>query len=206
MNDSNDANSPAPQAHVALAALYQTASQQWIHAEQIRWTLLYNYLMASTILLLAWAAVFASADENPIRQGVLAALAAGGVVLSGLWVALGVRAAGFVHAYREAGVSLEHELIAATGVSTRNAPFEVANNHRLDVAGLAKTVESAVVLWLVPTLFLFLYLLLARLSLRQAGGLVADVGVGTLSLIAVVFVAAAYRQLPSQNGRSKGGA
>jgi hypothetical protein len=40
--------------------LYQAASEQWAHAEQIRWTLLYNYLTASMILLLAWTTVFAA--------------------------------------------------------------------------------------------------------------------------------------------------
>lgn len=206
MRDSNDANCSAARSHAALVELYQTASQQWIHAEQIRWALLYNYLMASTILLLAWAAVFASANSDPIGQRILAALAVGGVLLSGLWVALGVRAAGFVHAYRVAGNNLEQELIGAFGLSTGNAPFAVANNHRRTVAGLAKAAESARVLWLVPTVFLFLYILLARLSFGQVGGLVADVGIGVLSLVAVVFVAVAFRQLPSVNGPSGGGA
>ena len=82
------------------AVVYQVASQHWAHAEQIRWTLLYNYLMASTILLLAWATVFASSVNA--RRLVLLALSVAGVVLSSVWVALGARATSFVRAYERA--------------------------------------------------------------------------------------------------------
>ena len=44
-----------------ISTLYEVLAQHWAHAEQLRWTLLYNYSMACTILLLAWAAVFVSA-------------------------------------------------------------------------------------------------------------------------------------------------
>ena len=63
------------------ASLYQAAVQHWSHAEQVRWTLLYNYLMASTILLLAWATVFASAVPHTIswpKRIVLVAFPMGG--------------------------------------------------------------------------------------------------------------------------------
>jgi len=97
MTDSEPDNSTS---QAGWAALYQTASQQWAHAEQIRWTLLYNYLMASTIPLLAWSAVFASADDSSEKAVVLVLLAVGGTALSALWVALGLRATGFVRARR----------------------------------------------------------------------------------------------------------
>jgi hypothetical protein len=100
MRDSNQIDGIS---HAAWTALYQTASQQWTHAEQIRWTLLYNYLMASTILLLAWSAVFAPSDHSFEKAVVLALLAFAGISLSALWVALGLRATGFVRRYAAAG-------------------------------------------------------------------------------------------------------
>jgi hypothetical protein len=63
-------------------SVYQAASQHWAHAEQIRWTLLYNYLMASTILLLAWATIFGAQSSGQVRHSILAALAAAGAGLS----------------------------------------------------------------------------------------------------------------------------
>jgi hypothetical protein len=35
--------------------LYEVASHHWVHGEQMRWTILYNFLAGNTILLLAWA-------------------------------------------------------------------------------------------------------------------------------------------------------
>jgi len=75
--------------------LYHASVQHWSHAEQIRWTLLYNYLMASTILLLAWATVFASAVPLSIswpKRIALVVLPTAGLLLSVLWIGLGLRA------------------------------------------------------------------------------------------------------------------
>src|SRR6267142_1011966 len=96
-----------PSREQAATVLYAAASAQWIHAEQVRWTLLYNYLMASTVLLLAWTAVLASTLPNQTKLIVLSALAGGGLSVSLLWIALGLRASGFVDTYRTTGHVLE---------------------------------------------------------------------------------------------------
>ena len=196
MNESEHTNLPSQD---AWAALYQTASQQWAHAEQIRWTLLYNYLMASTILVLAWSAVFASSDHSREKAFVLLLLSLGGAGLSGLWVALGVRASGFVRTYAAAGHVLESDFIKVAGIAPPNSPFAVARNHRNQVTGVAKWACSAMVLWIVPTVFLFIYVALVWVSLRQLGEPLAPAGtivIGVLGLCTVAFVVQAYRQLP----------
>jgi len=146
-------------------ALYQAASQHWAHAEQIRWTLLYNYLMASTILLLAWATVFASNSSHPIVQFVFAAA---GAILSALWVALGARATGFVSMYSATGRSLEPLPEQLAGEVARVGPFAAAARHRSSMTGVGRFAPSHFVLWLVPTLFLVVYLALLYLSIRDA--------------------------------------
>lgn len=204
MNDSDQGNTTS---HAAWTALYQTASQQWAHAEQIRWTLLYNYLMASTILLLAWSAVFASSDHSFEKAVVLALLAVGGIALSALWVALGLRATGFVRRYAAAGGDLEAELIKATGISPPNSPFAVASRHREVITGLARGASSAIVLWIVPTVFLFIYIALLWVSFGQFVQPVLSAGavtVGALVLAAIVFVVRAYRQLFPAKPNSSG--
>src|SRR5437870_6750726 len=111
--------------------LYQAASQHWAHAEQIRWTLLYNYLMASTILLLAWATVFASSTGARLPRYIQAGLAAAGALLSALWVALGARATGFVSMYAATGRGLEPQLPILPGPDpVAVGPFASASQHR----------------------------------------------------------------------------
>lgn len=152
-------------------AHYQAATHHWAHAEQIRWTLLYNYLMASTILLLAWATIFASQDSAPSKHHILLALAASGGALSALWVALGARATSFVRIYAASGEAIEGTFAAPAAYDSRIlAPFAAAARHRTTATGVASLVPSHLVLWAVPQLFLLLYLGLAYVS---AGGVLA---------------------------------
>lgn len=72
-----------------VLAAYQALNQHWSHAEQERWSMLYNFLMANTILLLAWAAVYAS--QIPTKTPVLAVLTLGGAAISVLWLTFGAR-------------------------------------------------------------------------------------------------------------------
>jgi hypothetical protein len=47
-------------------SVYSAISQHWVHSEQTRWTLLSNFLTANSILLLAWATIFADAPTPPV--------------------------------------------------------------------------------------------------------------------------------------------
>lgn len=204
MTESEHSEDPS---HAAWVALYQTASQQWAHAEQIRWTLLYNYLMASTILLLAWSAVFASSSDSPEKIMVLVLLSLGGAGLSGIWVALGLRATGFVRRYAETGLVLETAFIETAGITPPNSPFVVAREHRDNVTGLARQASSAIVLWIVPAVFLLIYVTLAWVSVRKIGAPLISLGtvaIGALGVVAVIFVVKAYRQLPKDPSKQVG--
>src|SRR6266545_4516598 len=92
---------------LSALTIYQAATSHWTHAEQIRWTLLYNYLMASTILLLAWSTLFANHRANPGATLLLAVISSAGAIISVVWILLGIRATGFVAAYHKLGLSLE---------------------------------------------------------------------------------------------------
>lgn len=146
-----------------LRTLYQAAGQHWAHAEQIRWTLLYNYLMASTILLLAWAAVLAAGSPAAIRKPTLVLLAFAGVVISVLWVGLAARANSYVRAYAKLSLNLED------GISAGNLldPFRLRETHKLSIQGLAKWVPTWVVLRAVPLVFAVLYAVLVWLSVYR---------------------------------------
>ncbi len=92
-----------------ISTLYEVLAQHWAHAEQLRWTLLYNYSMASTILLLAWAAVFVSKACGGKRV-ILLAFSIAGLLVSVLWLVLQYRANGFVHMYEVAAMETERSL------------------------------------------------------------------------------------------------
>lgn len=142
-------------------ALYQAAGQHWAHSEQIRWTLLYNYLMASTILLLAWAAVFAAGSTAAARKTMLVLLAIAGVVISALWFGLAARANSFVQAY--AKLSLELENIISCGEIT--GPFRLRDTHKPE--GLGNWVQTWFVLRAVPLIFALLYTVLVWISVYR---------------------------------------
>ena len=108
----------------ALRLAYQAASDHWTHAEQVRWTLLYNFLMAITILLLAWAAVAGATVEPSSKRLVLLVLCIGGFSLSLVWFSLALRAGRFVNHYAEFGRSLESNHLNVEG------PFRSAEAFR----------------------------------------------------------------------------
>jgi len=153
----------APPAKCAFELVYPAASDHWTHAEQVRWTLLYNFLMAITILLLAWAAV-AAATVEPLwaKRLVLLSFSAGGFILSVVWFGLALRAGRFVHHYAGFGRSVERDHLNIEG------PFRSAESFRCTIGGPAALAPSRVVLPLVPALFAALCLILAYGSLQIA--------------------------------------
>jgi hypothetical protein len=98
-------------------AVYSAASQQWVHAEQMRWTILYNFLVGNTILLVAWSQLFAAllAPSNVHAVGlniVLIGFCGIGIGGSIVWIFLGLRANRFSQQYFEAGLRLEEQLLS----------------------------------------------------------------------------------------------
>jgi hypothetical protein len=100
---------PAPP---GLADLMQLATQGYHHAQSVIQSRLYNYLVAASILVRAWATLF-NAAEGRARSVVLIVVAALGVALSLLWSLLGMRQAKFVALHLDICCSLENELPVA---------------------------------------------------------------------------------------------
>ncbi len=161
---------------LGLEAVYQAATHHWAHAEQIRWTLLYNYLMASTILLLAWATVFAGNHTSVPATAVLVLLSLAGASVSAIWILLGRRASAFVEKYALGGRALENCLkpdlsSAAANPSSYVGPFTSAHELRKDFekgtkkGDWARVTQTHRVVAAVPIIFLVLYLVLLVISL-----------------------------------------
>jgi hypothetical protein len=168
--DQHDELSHILGAHV----IYQAATSHWTHSEQIRWTLLYNYLMASTILLLAWSTLFGSLHSEVHAHGalLLTAISAAGAFISAVWVLLGIRASGFVAEYHGLGLRLEAHVLQLDGAGLAG-PFSAAERYRVEVGRLkwwrprrvARLARSGIVVSLVPGIFLVLYGYLVAVSI-----------------------------------------
>ena len=143
----------------AKTLLYEATTHHWAHAEQIRWTLLSNFLVAASILLLSWAALFVPANGN--SQLVLISLCIGGIVLSLTWLGLGKRANAFVNIYNELGKVLE----IPCGASI-TGPFMKADEYRNDTKSKAiRCLRTGNIVVGVPVLFLALFVTLAVVTL-----------------------------------------
>jgi hypothetical protein len=140
--------------------IYQVTSQHWAHAEQIRWTLLYNLLVANTILLLAWAAIFATNTRPAGAWLPLTSLSFGRLCVSLLWIFLQRRANRFSMMYTNLGQEIEKSL------PTNKGPFQATEECRNKLKGITGLVQTHRVLVGVPCLFVLLFLVLCVLSVR----------------------------------------
>jgi len=151
-------NSERPSGNVLT--IYQIANDQWAHAEQLRWTVLYNFLVANTILLLGWAAVFAINASSSTRTATLVVFSVAGLCVSLGWLALGIRASGFVRHHATKATELE----AALPPDWRL--FGETEEYRRRLKGFQAWITTRQAVKLVPLVFLIVYLVLLWLSLR----------------------------------------
>ncbi len=172
--DGSGTRSPAPespksvdQRQVAHPDLYQAITEHWSHAEQVRWTILYNFLMGSSILVLAWAAIYSSAtgssDFSPFGLSLgstatwlLGTCSGAGIVLSFVWIFIVRRANSFVDTYTELGRKFENSF-----GSKDSSPFLAADKLRGDISRLSR---SSYVNVFVAMIFLIVFLILFAVS------------------------------------------
>lgn len=133
----------APSALHHSNPVYSVASQHWVHAEQTRWWILYDFLMANSILILAWATIYAGAKSSPV----LYVLSIAGFLLSILWLGLSKRANGYVDMYGELGKLAEEKTPAIFG------PFSRATKYRSRLPPF----KTGWVLLIIPSIFGLVY-------------------------------------------------
>ena len=88
-------------------ALSSLLSQLIMHSEAISWERFYYYLVAISLLGIAWATVYAGDGSRLHREPVLASFGVAGMVLSLLWSWMGTRSRRFLDMYRRLGVRVE---------------------------------------------------------------------------------------------------
>ncbi|MFZ2640706.1 MAG: hypothetical protein WA117_06935 [Verrucomicrobiia bacterium] len=87
--------------------IYLALNQTIIHAETISWNRFYNFLMFNTILVLAWATIYAQMNRPPMARTVMAVMCALGFFSGLFWWGLGLRGRDFLQHYRNLARQME---------------------------------------------------------------------------------------------------
>jgi len=91
---------------VTSKELYPTLVQMILHAENVSWNRFYNFLVFSTILVLAWAAVWVTSPSQA-KIVFLATICVLGAISGVFWAALGYRGRAFLYEYTKMAAALE---------------------------------------------------------------------------------------------------
>lgn len=138
--------------------VYGVVSSQWSHTEQVRWTILNNFLVACTVLAVAWATVYAGARPTDARTTcALWLLAGAGFLLSLVWVPLLDRANRFVKVYQDVLEAAEQRFPRGDQLATHQA-------ERARKRPMFPFIQSRWVLLIVPGVFALLYVALAAIT------------------------------------------
>jgi hypothetical protein len=88
--------------------LYQAAVQMIIHTDTNSWTRLYNFLTASSILILAWSTVYASTADCISKAQVEACISLPGLLIAVFWAPFGSRNRRLHRRFSDVAVQLEN--------------------------------------------------------------------------------------------------
>jgi hypothetical protein len=83
---------------------YRSTTEHWTHTDQIRQWLLYNMLMASSVLVLGWSALYVYANSSAF---LLVSLSVLGMICSAAWWLIVRRASGYFYMYEKAARDIE---------------------------------------------------------------------------------------------------
>lgn len=133
---------------------YRALTEHWKHTDQIRQLLLYNFLMASTILAAAWGLLYTASSKPGI---LLKALSALGVILSLLWFCVAIRATGYYDMYEAEARRVEDRLPEPDAW-----PFHARASYRDNFPRVfGQRIRAATITSGVPILFLVFFALTA---------------------------------------------
>jgi hypothetical protein len=145
--------------------LHAAWTQHWAMQASARWTILYNFLVVSTLLILAWAASFGFQGEGWIKKLVLGTFSLIGMLLSIVWVSVAERANLFLSRYREGGQQIEQVLRGESRFPNNTAgPFETAEHLRSGSKTSWLSIRAGHLLIAIPVAFLVIYLILFTVS------------------------------------------
>jgi len=129
-----------------------------IHTESISWSRLYNFLMGNSILVLAWATIYSSADRGVWTRLVMSAICVLGGFSGPAWAALGSRTRYYVNLHVRQAESLEGDPSSwEEAIPDELRPFRQGATIR---GGRFKYSSNPFLLQAVPLSFTALYVLM----------------------------------------------
>jgi hypothetical protein len=148
---------------VSTKEIYSGLVQLTIHAETITWNRFNNFLVGNTILVLAWATIFASDNFLNGKTFILAALCILGAISGPFWAALGERGRKFLDEYIDLAVEIEKSKYFPNQLY-KYKQFTITKNkiHTLPYGWAG----SRYILRVWPLIFTLLYIVLLIVSLR----------------------------------------
>lgn len=131
---------------------YKAFAEHWKHTDQIRQLLLYNFLMASTILVAGWGVLYAMPAKPALLLKSLSIL---GVILSVLWLIIARRATGYYDMYETEARRVECEFF-----EPRSWPFHARQTFRTNrQRTFGGKIRAAAITAGVPLLFLIFFVI-----------------------------------------------
>jgi hypothetical protein len=144
--------------------VYAALVELVIHSESISWNRFYNFLMGNSILVLAWATIFANCNcKGSVVNVVLVAICVLGGLSGVAWAALGWRGRTFLHEYLALADRMEGDNTCWPPGLQKYKPFGLT----LEVGdtGVQPWARSRPILVVGPLLFTFLYVVLLVASI-----------------------------------------
>jgi hypothetical protein len=92
---------------VDLVERYRAITEHWKHTDQVRQWLLYNFLLAMSVLVLAWATIISSKDVHALIPASLTVL---GILVSLLWIHVVRRASAYYEMYEQDARGVERQI------------------------------------------------------------------------------------------------
>lgn len=145
--------------------VYSALVQLVIHAESITWNRFYNFLMANSILVLAWAVIYVSRSYSPIVTITLLSICILGGLSGPFWAGLGFRGRKFLDVYVKLASNIEADTSLWPNTILQYKPFSKTRD-------LIRSLPcgwsgSRYILVAAPLAFMILYIVLTVASLTR---------------------------------------
>lgn len=154
-----DAATPA-EPRPSAAEVYDTLTTLVLHSETVRWTRVNTLLVVDSILLAAWAGLFAGTKSFPGKELLLALLCIPAIVLGILFARMGWRSTEYMDDFHYAAHEMEKHFPL-----TLPRPFHVSERRRETVRkGFERFTSSKIMVAAIPLVFAVLFAGLAAAS------------------------------------------
>jgi len=140
--------------------IYETLRNLEIYSEQSRWTRLGSLLIVESILLVAWSALFTN-DPFPLKQWLLTALCATGLLFGLIWAVTGNRLSSYHKVFDEAARDLEKSFEA---VSVKPYHLKDPLREQTKISLMHRLTSGRSIVAAVPLVFSMLFAFLAVVS------------------------------------------